>query len=130
MTLPWEVTTAPVPSPAEVMAPDIPAPKPVSVAVTLSDPLQAAIDDAVENAVNQHPVLSAATRAAVTATGFGDKILMHGSAIDLAVATVAAASTFVSPNGWFAAAAWVVAGVMALKTLIHAVVSRASKGSP
>jgi hypothetical protein len=40
---------------------------------------------------------------------------------------VAATSTFVSPNGWFAAAAWVVAGVMAAKTLIHWAVSRTSK---
>jgi hypothetical protein len=138
MTLPWENTPVPAPSPAEVMVPDIAAPTPTTVVATntstgqkvpvdISKPLQDAINEALNNAVAQHPVLGAATRAAITETTFGDRILMHGSAIDLTVAVVAAMSTFVSPGGWFAAAAWVVAGVMAAKTLIHWAVSRTSK---
>jgi hypothetical protein len=135
MTLPWENTPVPVSSPAEVMTPDISVPvvavSPTGqrVPVDIGAPLQAAINDAITNAVAQHPVLGAAAKAAITETTFGDRILMHGSAIDFTVAVVAAMSTFVSPNGWFAAAAWVVAGVMAAKTLIHAAVTRTSKGA-
>lgn len=136
MTLPWEACPPP---PAEAMAHDLTAP-PLGVpgtavntatgqrvAVDIGAPLQAAIEQALNDAVAAHPVLGAATKAALTETTFGDRILMHGSAIDVAVAVVAATSTFVSPNGWFAAAAWVVAGVMAAKTLIHWAVSRTSK---
>lgn len=122
---------------AQAMTPDIPAVPVVAtntvtgqrIQVNITEPLQAAIQDAINTAVNQHPVLGAATRAALTETTFGDRILMHGSAIDFAVAVVAALSTFVSPNGWFAAAAWVVAGVMAAKTLIHAAVTRTTRGT-
>ena len=150
MTMPWETATPPPapapprpqpppppppPLPAQVMTPDIPAPKTVPAVATntatgqqipvvdIGASLQAAINQAISDAVNAHPVLGAATRAALGTT-FGDRILMHGSAIDFVVAVVAAMSTFVSPNGWFSAAAWVVAGVMAAKTLIHAAVTR------
>jgi hypothetical protein len=132
MTLPWEA------SPADTMAHDIPAPPGVPVTavntatgqrvpVDIGAPLQEAIQQALNDAVAAHPVLGAATKAALTETTLGDRILMHGSAIDLTVAVVAATSTFVSPGGWFAAAAWVVAGVMAAKTLIHWAVSRTSR---
>jgi hypothetical protein len=131
MTLPWEVAAPP--SPANAMTHDIPVPvvavSPTGqrVPVDIGAPLQEAIQQALNDAVAAHPVLGAATKAALTETTFGDRILMHGSAIDLTVAVVAATSTFVSPGGWFAAAAWVVAGVMAAKTLIHWAVSRTSK---
>lgn len=134
MTLPWEAVP---PSPADALTPDIPG-VPVTavntatgqrIPVDIGSPLQEAIQQALNDAVAAHPVLGAATKAALTETTFGDRILMHGSAIDLTVAVVAATSTFVSPNGWFAAAAWVVAGVMAAKTLIHWAVSRTSKAA-
>ena len=135
MTLPWETSASGVPSPAEGMTHDIAVPTPTTVVATntstgqrvpvdIGAPLQSAIQQAITDAVSEHPVLGAAVRAAVTETTFGDRILMHGSAIDFTVSVVAALSTIVSPGGWFTAAAWVVAGVMAAKTLIHAAVTR------
>lgn len=129
MTLPWESAAPPPatpPSPAEVMRPDVEVPVVATNTVTgqrvpvdIGAPLQAAIEAALTDAVSRHPLLGA-----LGTSTFGDRVLMHGSAIDLTVAVVAATSTFVSPNGWFAAAAWVVAGVMAAKTLLHWAVTR------
>jgi hypothetical protein len=135
--------TPPPALPAEAMQPDMPpppAPAPIPVVATntatgqklhleISEPLEAAIQQRIDDAVAAHPVLGAATKAAITETTFGDRILMHGSAIDLTVAVVAALSTIVSPNNWFTAAAWVVAGVLAAKTLLHWAVNRTSRGA-
>ena len=135
--------TPPPALPAEAMQPDMPpppAPAPIPVVATntatgqklhleISETLEATIQQRIDDAVAAHPVLGAATKAAITETTFGDRILMHGSAIDLVVAVVAALSTIVSPNNWFTAAAWVVAGVLAAKTLLHWAVNRTSRGT-
>jgi hypothetical protein len=135
--------TPPPALPAEAMQPDMPpppTPAPMPVVATntatgqrihleISEPLEAAIHQRIDAAVAAHPVLGAATKAAVTETTFGDRILMHSSAIDLVVAVVAALSTIVTPGGWFTAAAWVVAGVLAAKTLLHWAVNRSGGGA-
>lgn len=136
MTLPWEAASIPAPTappaiPAESMTPDPPAPPLTAVAtdrvtgnkVDISPALREAIQQSVDAMVAQHPLAGAVTRS-VASRDFSDRSLMRGSALDASVAIVASVSTIISPDSRFTAVAWLVAAVLASKTLISAALNR------
>lgn len=138
MTLPWDATVDSgahgEPWTAEQMQPDSPIPAVATnyetgqqVRVDIGPPLKAAIQQAINDAVGQHPVAEAVARKILQERPLREVVLLHGAAIDITVAIVAALSTIVSPTSTFTAAAWVVAAVLAVKTLIQTGVTAAAE---
>ena len=132
MAMPWDR-----PPPAEVMQPDTPTPavaetlpvvatnpEGVRVGVDIGPQLQAAINKAIEDVVAKHPAVGV-VRDVMRDRVFTDRALLQGACIDVVAASVAVVLTFVSPDGRFTAAAWVVTAALAAKTGLHALVVRA-----
>jgi uncharacterized protein (DUF983 family) len=125
--MPWDS------SPADQMVPDVPviARNPatgeqvrVNVSAALREAIKAAITETVAGTMVsafavEHP------KAVTVAYRLTDRTLMHGAAIDLAVAAAAVVATILSPDSTFTAAMWVVTAVLAVKTLVQASVSYA-----
>jgi hypothetical protein len=109
----------PTPGVAEPIPTVATSPEGVRVGVDIGPPLQAAINKAIDDVVAKHPAVGA-VRTVMRDKVFTDRALLQGASIDLVAASVATVSTFLSPDGRFTAAAWVITGALAAKTLLSA----------
>jgi hypothetical protein len=124
MSMPWDTFTA------QDMQPDSPIPAVatntdgVRVGVDIGPPLRTAIDQAIKDAVTEHPVLGRAVKTVVRDSDRADRTLMQSSVLDLTVATVAALFTVISPDSPTTGVLWLTAAVLASRTMVQAAVHR------
>lgn len=150
MSMPWDAAPPPPPAPtpppppptvltAEQMQPDTPIPAVVAppvpaiatntvtgqrVAVDIGGSLRVAIDQAIAEAVNAHPVLGSAVTTVVRDRERTDRTVMQSSLIDVTVAVVAALVTIVSPDSSASGVLWLTAAVLASRTMLTAAIDR------